>query len=512
MLRAQKTVNTVPQQEEPMAAFYTLLNKQVGSKSELNALITDLKALKLEGDASGVRDKLVTGLENILKNNTDASMLEDQVKLHQGKAQDKLSELGFSSNYFYQPTSETKPASTSRKSEAEYARLMEKFVSDLASRLQYFPGPQAAYGLSAENELPVWAEQMKNDKATLEGHYIDKGTFQKQFENALQLISKGMGKNEKELMLAIGSDPENFQKAMGQITKTQRTIDAISIAIEYRQMGAMIGGGETKAGREESFKAKLSKIAPDASETEIENYVEIVNGKNPSKAIEYLLGRDTMSNLEKRMSALVIDANYGEGASGLKFLIDDMNGAGVYDDTKRTPDNTIKNLESFYSGLVGLSGLGSAKYKEAWSALNGIEIGGKLFTTSFPQALLFSTGIPAELGTVESLDITNGSTTITLSMDEQKNLMADGSSITQGIYTIENNNGKLNVYLSGKMQSGSVSISNSTGSISILLTTDELNALSTDGNSVTKGIYLVQAETGCSKSALQERPRLPPCC
>ena len=511
--------------------------------------------------------KLIEYLEKIYLGSTDIINREEKT-IRPNVLLDKVKKyIASVDNAFWQPSSETKPASTSRKSDKDYARLMEKFVSDLASRLQYFPGPQAAYGLSAENELPVWAEQMKNDKATLDGHYIDKGTFQKQFETALQMISKGMGKNEKELMLALGSDPENFRKAMCQITKTQRTIDAISLAIEYRQMGAMIGGGETKAGQEESFKAKLSKIAPDASDEEIGKYVEIMKGNDPSRAIKELLGGImfsvdipeklgtvkslditngsttitlsldeqknllseggsikkgdftienkngklniyTMSDLEKRMSALVIDANYGEGASGLKFLIDDMSGVGVYDDTKRTPDITIKNLESFYSGLVGVSGLGSEKYKEAWSALNGIEIGGKLFTTSFPQALLFRADIPAELGTVDSLDITNGSTTITLSLDEQKNLMADGSSITQGIYTIENNNGKLNVYLSGKMQSGSVSITNSTGSISILLTTDELNALSTDGNSVTKGIYLVQSRNGMLEVSLAGKTSL----
>ena len=425
-------------------------------------------------------------------------------------------------NEFYQPvetpaqvaTAGAGASSASKKKEDDYAKDMRRLAVDLASNLLYFKGPQSAYGLSMEDEMPVWARQTKENYNTLLSHY-GKDEFKAQLEKAFGQVAPGMGGIEKELIKAIiivssnkdiASSNIDFEGAMHQITKTQRTIDAISLAVEYRQMGGFVDGA-TGTGREKSFKEMLAKIVTSPIDGEVDKYLVIVDPKNdPAGAIEDLLEQSQqknggkMSDLEKRIAALVIDANYGENANALKFLIDDLtiNSRKKEDKyfSERTPDNTIKNLENFYKAINGATGLGSEKYKKAWAALNGIEIGGKLFTAAFPQSPLFSIDTPKDIGTIDPLEIKNGNVTISLNLDEQNSLKADGSQITKGAYTIENKSGKLNVYQAGALSAGSVTISNADGSIRIPLTSDDRDVLKTDGNSITKGNYLVISTGG----------------
>ena len=246
--------------------------------------------------------------------------------------------------------------------------------------------PALFYGVNAADGMPTWASAFSSSFNSRNSKEIA-ALIQKD----PMLLSKP--KLQSLLSDAFSAEAPGYEpkQILSQLTLSQKAIDGISLMLKakYCGVGKVSEDDLRQFFGDEKKQDRADVLLSDAGLKEVMAFIrgEKYEGKQVDgaalidKIFERLqTGTDGKQRLPgglcSKVSGLVIDSNFGENASALRVLIEDM--GGTYID-----GNGMENLRAFYKGLAGKNGLGAVENKKALNTL-GSTLTTRLLYDQFP--------------------------------------------------------------------------------------------------------------------------------
>jgi len=243
---------------------------------------------------------------------------------------------------------------------AQDRQAIKNFERTLVTSFQRMAvNPTMFYGVSQEAGMPAWVNEIisaiSNNSAIRNNMDSDVASA---IENDPELAGKpGM----KSILREAAKTSNGFNNVFSQLTLTQKAIDGISLIMKGKYGGVTVSEDDLR-----QFFGGLG--LNDNQFNQLRALAGVTNGNADGQAViqsifDGLRGASRLPlPLCDKVISLVIDSNFGENAAGLNVLINDMGGTFV-------PRDSIKNLQSFYSCLMGAKGLGSAENRVAFQQL-----------------------------------------------------------------------------------------------------------------------------------------------
>ena len=276
-----------------------------------------------------------------------------------------------------------------------FQERLDKVASELQIRV-FSTLKTSFYGNSRAAEKPWWVgESLKTDydlltsafsSTTAEGRHAEAMAFLNSSVSYSYMTAEQ--KDVLATLLSLGNSTA-LDIALSSLTKTQKAIDGMSLAIAANKLDGYISDAQFKAyfpstvgdingySDDEITELRvfcgLEKSSTPVSNEEIVNIVlrrastpNSLESKNLAAGLSQLT-----TDLVAKLSNIAVEANFGENAGSLGPLVEEMSGKGSFSQGA----SAIENLKAFYLALLDdQTGLKSDKFQKALPGLKKTQI------------------------------------------------------------------------------------------------------------------------------------------